>query len=245
KYVQSQIAQFAPVFSYDRAGYGWSDESRQPRTCDEIVKELHSLLQKANVPPPYILVGHSFGGAIIRQYACHFPDEVVGLVLVDSVHELQAQKLPPPTLACMKLPASLRLLQQYCGLNRLLRQLQYPSDAHSALVSTTKCYRTKAAELEFFPLSMQTLLESQKGYANKPLVVITAGIGIDATAMGQTKEWGKKYDTVWSELQADLVKQSTCGKQLIAEKSDHMIPNKQPEIIVQAVQDLNCSNQKK
>ena len=73
------------VVSYDRAGLGWSDLGPMPRTADRIVDELHTLLQRAAIPPPYVLVGHSFGGLTMPLFAARFPEEVAGMVLVDPV----------------------------------------------------------------------------------------------------------------------------------------------------------------
>ena len=85
-YVQPQIADFARVCSYDRAGYGWSDSSSKPRLPSVMSEELHTLLADAGEKPPYILVGHSFGAFDVRMYAHKFPDEVAGVVLVDGSH---------------------------------------------------------------------------------------------------------------------------------------------------------------
>src|SRR5579859_6658823 len=75
--VQDAIARFARVASYDRAGLGWSDAA-STLTLNQQVDDLHALL--AELPPPYILVGHSFGGLIIRAYASRYPSETAGLV---------------------------------------------------------------------------------------------------------------------------------------------------------------------
>src|SRR5262249_2403124 len=84
--VQSEVSEFARVCSYDRAGFGWSDRRRGKRTPGCLAQELHLMLNAAEVKPPYILVGHSFGGLIMRAYAAQFPDEVSGMVLVDALH---------------------------------------------------------------------------------------------------------------------------------------------------------------
>jgi len=81
--VQTEVAKFTRVLAYDRAGLGWSDTARTPRTATQMVEELHDMLRAAAIPAPYILVGHSFGGLMVRLYACRYPDEVAGIVLVD------------------------------------------------------------------------------------------------------------------------------------------------------------------
>lgn len=75
------------VCVYDRAGLGYSDPIPRPRTSQEIVEDLHGLLENARIPGPYVLVAHSFGGLNIRLYASRYPQDVVGMVLVDAVHE--------------------------------------------------------------------------------------------------------------------------------------------------------------
>lgn len=82
--VQPEVAKFARVIAYDRAGLGTSDPAvREPRTTAQIARELHTALHKAKLPPPYVLVGHSLGGFHVRLFAHQFPKEVAGLILVD------------------------------------------------------------------------------------------------------------------------------------------------------------------
>jgi pimeloyl-ACP methyl ester carboxylesterase len=85
--VQAEIAKFAQVVSYDRAGLGQSEPGPKPRTAKQIALELHTALHSAGIKPPYILVGHSFGGPYIRVFAGMYPSEVAGLVLVDPSQE--------------------------------------------------------------------------------------------------------------------------------------------------------------
>jgi len=88
-YVQPRVAGFARVCSYDRAGLGWSTACRAPRSTEQLVFELRTLLRNAQVAPPYVLVGHSFGGLLVRAYAYLHPEEVAGIVMVDPVSLIQ------------------------------------------------------------------------------------------------------------------------------------------------------------
>lgn len=85
--VQPRVAAFAHVCSYDRAGSGWSDLGPRPRTLKQIAYELRTLLRKTDVPPPYIFVGHSYGGLLVRAYHGAYATDVAGMVLVDAGHE--------------------------------------------------------------------------------------------------------------------------------------------------------------
>lgn len=82
--VQGDVAAFARTVAYDRAGYGWSDPASGPRTAGNAAADLHALLRSAGMAPPYVLVGHSFGGLVLRAFAARHPEEVAGLVFVDS-----------------------------------------------------------------------------------------------------------------------------------------------------------------
>ena len=87
--VQNAVSKFARICTYDRAGYAWSEPGPLPRTYPQINLELHELLAAAGEHGPYVLVGHSFGGPLIRSYTALYPKEVAGLLLVDTVHEDQ------------------------------------------------------------------------------------------------------------------------------------------------------------
>ncbi|MBD2095530.1 alpha/beta hydrolase, partial [Trichocoleus sp. FACHB-591] len=92
--VQPEVAKFTRVLTYDRAGYGWSDLSSEPRTAEQVVSELRQLLQKAEIEPPYVLVGMSLSGLFSRFFAYHYPEEVAGMVLVDVAHERMYEETP-------------------------------------------------------------------------------------------------------------------------------------------------------
>jgi len=96
------VAQFARACAYDRAGLGKSDRAPQTHTSQDMVDDLHNLLSKAGINAPYVLVGHSLGGMNVRLYASKYPKEVSGIVLVDSTHEDENDRmlalLPPEML---------------------------------------------------------------------------------------------------------------------------------------------------
>lgn len=93
--VTPKVTKFARVVTYDRAGLGWSDPSEKPRTARQNVAELRALLGQTGVAPPYLLVGHSFGGFNCRLFASLYPEEVAGLVLVDPIHPSEWLDMTP------------------------------------------------------------------------------------------------------------------------------------------------------
>ena len=90
--IQEAVSRFARTFTYDRAGLGWSSNAKTERTPTHIVKELRLLLQQARIPGPYLLVGHSFGGLVVRRFAASYPEEVAGVLLVDA---MRTEDWPP------------------------------------------------------------------------------------------------------------------------------------------------------
>ena len=85
--IQHTVSAFARVLVYDRAGLGQSSPAPTPRTCKDIIADLRHLLAAAHLSPPYILVAHSWSGINARYFANEFPNEIAGMILVDTVHE--------------------------------------------------------------------------------------------------------------------------------------------------------------
>jgi pimeloyl-ACP methyl ester carboxylesterase len=90
--VRPGVRSFTRVVSYDRGGFGWSDPAVKPRRVDELLLELRRGLAAARIPPPYVLVGHSYGGFIARLFAARHPEDVAGMVLVDVPHPREWSK---------------------------------------------------------------------------------------------------------------------------------------------------------
>ncbi|MFD8543755.1 alpha/beta fold hydrolase [Streptomyces sp. NPDC059649] len=105
--IHDRVATFTTSVLYDRAGTGWSGTADLPRSAAEVARELHALLRAAAVPGPYVLVGHSLGGAYARRFAQLFPGEVAGIGYLDAFHEDWEAYLPP--LKTLKVPGDLPL----------------------------------------------------------------------------------------------------------------------------------------
>lgn len=90
--IQEMVSQFTHTASYDRGGLGWSSPASSARTPGNIAIELHAMLETAGIKPPYVLVGHSFGGLVMRRYALLYPGDVAGIVLVDP---MRCEEWPP------------------------------------------------------------------------------------------------------------------------------------------------------
>ena len=250
--VQPEVAKFTRVCSYDRAGNGWSDESPLERTSQNIVDELHALLKNSGEKGPYILVGHSFGGPNVRLYASKYPEEVSGMVLVDSSHEDQLQEIPNwPQGFFEKLLTHPNVAPFWAsiGIFRIINHLPTSKANYKAFspgiqqiylatMSTTKFIRTVSQEHEKLEQSLKQLKNAGGRLGNKPLIVITAGKSLSSENTGYPRELTDKFDNLWEDFQKDLVTKSTNGKRIIAEHSGHMIPHEQPEIIIEAIREV-------
>src|SRR5574339_399903 len=133
--VQPEVAKTTRVCTYDRAGLGWSDTSPLPSDAAQFAKELHTLLQNANVPGPYVMVGHSLGGFIVRVFAHDYASEVAGVVLVDSMNPKQVTQSLSNKLA---LVYSLQAGLTRFGVGRLIVKL--PAIASSVPPSEAAYY---------------------------------------------------------------------------------------------------------
>lgn len=97
--LQAQLAEHATVVAYDRPGYGWSTPAERPVDAWATIGDLHAALEARALEGPYLLVGHSLGAFYVRTFAHRYPDETLGLVLLDPAHEEQLEQLPPAALA--------------------------------------------------------------------------------------------------------------------------------------------------
>jgi pimeloyl-ACP methyl ester carboxylesterase len=238
--VQPELARTNRVCSYDRAGYGWSDPGPLPRTPQRLVSELHDLLRAAGERPPYVLVGHSLGGLLVRLYAGTYPKEVVGLVLVEAAHEDMLRRSPNPYL--QRGVTALRFLRfiTWLGIQRVFRQpasnspRMYPPSVRPIVTSIgyrangyNTLYHELAAEVATSndPREHDALKRRARSFPPVPLVVLTSRHHVSR-------------EPVWGDLQAELVKLSPRGRQVFAEKADHQIELEEPNLIVDAVKEV-------
>ena len=140
-WVQSQLAEHTRVCAYDRAGLGWSDAASTPRNPVTIVGELHALLEEADVQPPYIMAGHSYGTILARVYATQYPQEVTGFALVDSytVGIVEQSELDNARLPYYLANGSLYVMQ-WMGVARFILpgqfgEMGYPSEIIPEMVA--------------------------------------------------------------------------------------------------------------
>ena len=244
--VQPEVAKFARAVSYDRAGSGWSDAGPAPRTSKQIALELHTLLTRADIPGPYILVAHSFGGLNIRLFADMYPQEVAGMVFVDTSHEDQ-NAIPALSAASSKDERLIPLLSMTAsfGLLRLLvatgqtplKQMRYPADIVpqvKSLWSQTRTMHMNALELDSFEESaaqVRASRASRHSYGTLPLYVLSQSM---KTSFKSPEE--QQIQEGWQELQRDLASLSTHSTHIVTDDSSHYIQLDQPELVIAAIQ---------
>ena len=101
RYILNNAAAFARVMAYDRAGLGWSDPTAKPRTIENLIEELDRAIATSELPPPFVMVGHSFGGYLLRHYAALRPGKVAALILLDPLDPAEWCPCPPPQQATL------------------------------------------------------------------------------------------------------------------------------------------------
>lgn len=241
--VQPQLSTFTRVCSYDRAGYGESDAGLLPRTSSQIARELHTLLQNAGEHPPFILVGHSFGGYNVRVFHGQYPNEVVGLVLVDATQEDQYQLLPSAwkqmfasELSHRRNQARRMPLQIRLGIARWRFGKQL--GPYGYLILRSNYIKARASELQ----EIQTSAEEARAagtFGNKPLIVLTGVQQDDSLKNTLSPEDFANFQRTWiGTLQPRLAQLSTRGKQIILSNVGHDIPTEDPAAVVSAVREI-------
>ena len=260
--VQPKLATFTRACWYDRAGVGWSDPPPSPRTSVTVVSDLHELLNRAAVPPPYVLVGASIGGEYARIYTSRYPSDVAGLVLVDSSHPDQQEPafmLSPfnrmsPTgrqLICAALPFMARFGILRFMASRMGGSVPSPSNPEREILvrlnAQPKALRTEAEEGcaatdggRVVPTvgtgnpELDGAARNAGSLGDRPLVVLTAG---RYWAPPGLEKQSADYHEIWvHQLQASLARLSTRGQQVVVDAHHDM--DEAPDAVVTATRQV-------
>lgn len=260
--VQPEIARLTRVCSYDRAGFGWSDAGPMPRTAGRIAGELRTLLERAGVPPPFLLVGHSYGGLVVRVFARRHAADVAGLLLVDPAHP--EDWVRPAPKEQVKIDRGVRLCRQGAvaarlgfarivaalvglgalmparGLVRLVSRGGLSKDDEGILAPVWRLPREARRPLRHFwtqPKFFEALgsqIESVCTSAAETLEADEGGYGdLPLVTLSSTDPGDYRL-----RQQDAVARLSTRGRHIIASNSGHWIPLDEPQAVVDAVGEL-------
>jgi pimeloyl-ACP methyl ester carboxylesterase len=199
-WITPAVAQDTRVCVYDRAGRGWSDPANTPQDATLIADDLHTLLQEAGIPGPYVLAGHSFGGLYSLTFAHRYPDQVAGMVLIDSTAPASAAPASPTSTSTEEAASSdlltrasaLLSISGRLGLARLYAEASYgemPAAARDELRATTSTAENLRSTIDEYVQAGASTREAAAlvDFGSRPLFVVTAGTGSSAG-------WGAKQD---------------------------------------------------
>ncbi|HTS24244.1 MAG TPA: alpha/beta hydrolase [Bryobacteraceae bacterium] len=231
-FIQREIARFTRACWYDRAGYGWSDPAPAPHTSMASMRDLHKLLDRAGVAPPYVLVGSGFGTLNVRVYNRLFPREVAGMVLVDPIVE-QAERLGiaaripfhlgyPPDLV-LRTVNGIGLIRLMPGRRFATTPKGLTGEELNTLAGLERMPGLRAAFLaeEGFSASLVEA-RSAGGLGDRPLVVLRSEEATEATSGTEAG-------------QPILASLSTQGHEVIVKDSLHHIQSEAPDAVVSNV----------
>lgn len=249
--VQQNVSKFTRVCTYDRAGYGWSDPVPGPVSARNVTSRLHALLSRANLSPPYVLVGHSLGGVYVRSYAQRYPGDVTGMILVDPGSEWQASRTGDNFTREMQAAITVKVSQ--------LRKMGYESangtfarnlslvdmysnprlplweyHAYRALWATEPWFWNSCADegSRAFQIWDEVSRENITRLNDIPLIVISSGgdMGFSADPIEDARA-----NEVFRSLQKEMAMESLKGQYLIAKNSSHYIQIDEPDIVTNSI----------
>jgi pimeloyl-ACP methyl ester carboxylesterase len=211
--VQHAIQKITRVFRYDRAGRGASDSARRPRSAAHMVDDLRILLRIADIPGPYVLVGHSFGGLLMRLFAHRYRSEVRSLILVDSMHQDQFEvfgpKFPPPTPAD---PPQLRDMR-----NLWTGGWKDPASTIEGIDFSASIEQARAID----------------GLGDLPIRVLTAGTFLNSTFTPPALR--PELQQRWEQLQQEFLRLSCASTQIFVHDSGHFMQRDKPRAVIDAI----------
>jgi len=215
KPVFAQIAAIAPVVAYDRRGMGQSAPDSEKQTLRRVAQSLHALLQTVNVLPPYLLVGHSWGGLLTRAYIDQYPREVTGLLLLEAVNpglrrEDRAKLVPPEERAAVLAPPTMPAI---------------PPDARPGM----------RAEAELIASEMVNDYPEARSLTDPrdiPIVVVSA------MHPNRLKSRGNHGFGIDPSEEAGLALRSPKGMFVVASHVGHMVHRDDPQLVVHLIRHL-------
>ena len=210
KRVWPAVAQMSSVVVYSRSGNGRSQLGPGDHSAHTCATELHALLTHLALKPPYILVGRSYGGILVRLYASLYPNEVAGMVLVDATHEQQVRRWGAIDSTY---PAGFRTY-----FDSVLKTLKPGADA----AETRETMRIQAAGE----------VEGMKPLPDMPLAVLTS-MRVDPTA--RYVNGTARGHEAWREMHDEWFHRSTNAIHIVTTKSGHAIQDQEPDLVVQAI----------
>lgn len=223
-WLQQHLKDRVQVCRYDRAGLGWSDDSVTPRDADTVVSELHALLAAADVQPPYVMAGHSLGGPLIRVFADHYPEEVVGLVFIDASHPHQIERMELPedmgasSNTVMEVLGDLGLLPYVLDLMGVSEGLA-PEQQQAVRWMSRNGRAARESTKEMRDVATVFNRAKQTGpFGDMPIRVFTAGA--QPAVMPEDELYKRMYE-IWPVLQKELAELSSKGKQVTIADANH------------------------
>jgi pimeloyl-ACP methyl ester carboxylesterase len=232
--VQPEIAKMTRVCSYDRAGLGYSDSSSAPRTSKVIAEELHRLLVTAKVAPPYVLVGHSMGGYDVRVYTSLYPNEVVGMVLVDASHPDQENRFPAELKnleAGWHREAEFLEFTMPFGTPRLFGLCEEDPVQRAADCNFHSARESREESNASLASAAQTAASGSLG--DMPLAVLSHDPNKPSSELPPNV--AKETNQAWEKMQEELAHLSTHGTQTVVRNSGHYIQIDRPDVVIDAV----------
>ncbi len=259
--IQAELSRFTRVYSYDRAGLGWSDPAGSPRTISHVVEELHALATAAPIPAPFVLAGHSFGGLLVRCYAIRYPHQVAGLVLLDPLAASEWLEPSPAQWKTLSRGAMLsrrgallaRLGVVRFGLATLSSGLRFIPKLVARLASSgsgESAISRLVREVQKMPpetwpivqahwcqpksfLGMASYLESLPAGASQASALDQLPAHLPVTILSASHSSSAQL----AEREA-MARRSLNGQHIVAAKSGHWIHFDEPELVIQAIREM-------
>jgi pimeloyl-ACP methyl ester carboxylesterase len=249
------LAKLGKVIIFDRPGYGWSKPNWQPRTSQQINLELQNLLQTAQIKPPYIMVGDSFGSYNMRLFAHSYPEQVSGLIMTDGLHQDQMLSLPL-RLKILKIFFAISFgfvsIGAALGIVRILGSLGIfeiikPELKHCEPIRLQQVKRsfyrashwlTMAREMSSLNTSGKQL-RAANNLGDLPVINIKAATFLRIPLPAIFWSWlMNPADRARDQIHLALAQVSTNSQQLLAPQSSHFVWVDQPEIVAEAVEKM-------